>query len=88
MSSAIAASVTVNAMTPFKHSAAWAQLTRQIRQAELTASGEQFYLAEFERASLIVATAEARDDRPPPLSLNDEAEYDYEGEDDAESSSR
>jgi len=72
-------------MTAFKHSTPWRRLTTRIRQAELTATGEQFYLAEFERHSLIVATAEARDERPPPTPLNDDAEHDYEGDDNAES---
>ena len=53
----------------------------QIKQVERALTGEQFYLREFERHSLIVATAEARDDRPQPVRLNDDAEFDYEGED-------
>ena len=53
----------------------------KVRDAITTATGEQFYLEEWQRYGLLRALEVRIDDRPPPLRLNDDGEYDYEGED-------
>ncbi len=54
----------------------------KVRDAITSATGEQFYLEEWSRYSLLRALEVRIDDRPPPLHVNDDGEYDYEGEDD------
>lgn len=50
-----------------------ARCKARLRSAELAATGEQFYLIEYERFTVTAALAEL-DDRPPPIEVDDENE--------------
>lgn len=79
---------------PDTEAAIWSDLTQRLFHAKLTASGDQFHMADMEHRKLeeilLLDEIDSEDWIEEPVRLNDDDEFDYdfdfEGEDNAESS--